>query len=121
VNNRQLVVNDDEACIVVEIYRRYLALKLVHALRDELADAGIKSKRRTRPDGAEYGSQKLSRGALYLILQNTSSAPTRPANTPMRQVPPQASARWVWFSSNHNYFLYHLLTGRTASGCSRVS
>ena len=58
VNNRQLVVNDDEACIVVEIYRRYLALKLVHALRDELADAGIKSKRRTRPDGAEYGSQK---------------------------------------------------------------
>ena len=23
-----------------------------------------------RPDGAEYGGQKLSRGALYLILQN---------------------------------------------------
>ena len=33
----------------------------------------------------------------------TSSAPTRPANTPMRQVPPQAPARWLWFSSNHNY------------------
>jgi site-specific DNA recombinase len=46
------------------------ALKSVHALRDELADAGIKSKRRTRPDGAEYGGQKFSRGALYLILQN---------------------------------------------------
>jgi site-specific DNA recombinase len=50
--------------------RRYLALKSVHALRDELADAGIKSKRRMRPDGADYGGQKLSRGALYLILQN---------------------------------------------------
>jgi hypothetical protein len=25
---------------------------------------------RMRPDGAEYGGQKLSRGALYLILQN---------------------------------------------------
>jgi hypothetical protein len=70
VKNRKLVVNDAEARIVVEIYRRYLALKSVHALRDELADAGIKSKRRTRPDGAEYGGQKFSRGALYLILQN---------------------------------------------------
>jgi len=70
VKNRKLVVNDAEARIVVEIYRRYLALKSVHALRDALADAGIKSKRRTRPDGAEYGGQKLSRGALYLILQN---------------------------------------------------
>src|SRR5665648_1054101 len=46
VKNRKLIVNDDEARIVVEIYRRYLALKSVHALRDELADAGIKSKRR---------------------------------------------------------------------------
>src|ERR1700724_1312944 len=70
VKNRKLVVNDAEACIVVEIYRRYLGLKSVHALREELADAGIKSKRRMRPDGAEYGGQKLSRGALYLILQN---------------------------------------------------
>jgi site-specific DNA recombinase len=39
VKNRKLVVNDAEASIVVEIYRRYLALKSVHALRDELADA----------------------------------------------------------------------------------
>src|SRR6202171_6015103 len=70
VKNRQLVVKDAEARIVFDIYRRYLALKSVHALREELADAGIKSKRRTRPDGAEYGGQKFSRGALYLILQN---------------------------------------------------
>ena len=70
VKNRKLVVNDAEARIVVEIYRRYLALKSVHALRDELADARIKSKRRMRPDGGAYGGQMLSRGALYLILQN---------------------------------------------------
>ncbi len=70
VKNRKLVVNDAEAHVVVDIYRRYLAHKSVHALRDELADAGITSKRRMRPDGAEYGGQKLSRGALYLILQN---------------------------------------------------
>ncbi len=70
VENRKLVVNEAEARIVVDIYQRYLVLKSVHALRDELADAGIRSKRRMRPDGTEYGGQKFSRGALYLILQN---------------------------------------------------
>jgi DNA invertase Pin-like site-specific DNA recombinase len=70
VKDRKLVVNDAEARTVAVIYRRYLALKSVHALKDELAEAGIRSKRRVRPDGIEYGDQKLSRGALYLMLQN---------------------------------------------------
>jgi site-specific DNA recombinase len=70
VKDRKLVVNDAEARTVGEIYRRYLALKSVRALADELAAAGIRSKRRIRPDGTEYGGQKLSRGALYLMLQN---------------------------------------------------
>ena len=54
VKNRKLAVNDAEACIVVEIYRRYLALKSVHALREELADAGIKSLL------CEYPGQRLT-------------------------------------------------------------
>jgi DNA invertase Pin-like site-specific DNA recombinase len=70
VKDRKLVVNDKEARTVVDIYRRYLALKSVHALKDDLAEAGIKSKRRVRPDGTEYGGQKFSRGALYMMLQN---------------------------------------------------
>jgi site-specific DNA recombinase len=70
VKDRKLVVNHDEARTVVGIYRRYLAMKSVHALMDELAKAGIKSKRRVRPDGTIYGGQKLSRGALYLMLKN---------------------------------------------------
>jgi hypothetical protein len=70
VKDRKLVVNDAEAHTVVDIYRRYLALKSVRALADELATAGIRSKRRVRSDGTEYGGQKLSRGALYLMLQN---------------------------------------------------
>jgi site-specific DNA recombinase len=70
VKDRKLVVNDNEARTVVDIYRRYLALKSVHALMDELATAGIRSKRRVKPDGTAYGGQKLSRGALYLMLQN---------------------------------------------------
>ncbi|MGO9848553.1 MAG: recombinase family protein, partial [Methylocella sp.] len=70
VKDRKLVVNNDEARTVVDIYQRYLTLKSVHALKDELAGAEIRSKRRVRPDGTEYGSQKLSRGALYLMLLN---------------------------------------------------
>ena len=70
VKDRKLVINDGEARTVVDIYRRYLALKSVHALMDGLAGAKIRSKRRVRPDGTGYGGQKLSRGALYLMLQN---------------------------------------------------
>jgi site-specific DNA recombinase len=70
VKDRKLVVNENEARTVVDIFRRYVALKSVHALKDELAEAGIKSKRRLRPDGTQYGSKQFSRGALYLMLQN---------------------------------------------------
>jgi site-specific DNA recombinase len=70
VKDRKLVINDAEVHTVVDIFRRYLALKSVRALADELATAGIRSKRRLRSDGTEYGGQKLSRGALYLMLQN---------------------------------------------------
>jgi site-specific DNA recombinase len=36
----------------------------------ELDAAGVRSKRRTLAEGTPYGGQKLSRGALYLMLQN---------------------------------------------------
>ena len=55
VRDRKLAVNDDEAKIVVEIFERYLALKSVNALRQALAEAGIRSKCRLRPDGSGYG------------------------------------------------------------------
>jgi site-specific DNA recombinase len=70
VKDRKLVVNKNEARTVVDIYRRYLLLKSVRDLHDELAGAGIRSKRRVRPDGTAYGGQKIARGALYLMLQN---------------------------------------------------
>ena len=38
--------------------------------RSELDAAGIRSKRRILADGNPFGGQKLSRGALYLMLQN---------------------------------------------------
>ena len=68
--NRKLVVNDEEARTVLHIFRRYVELRSVRALQAELDAAGIRSKRRTLADGTPYGGQKLSRGALYLMLQN---------------------------------------------------
>ena len=70
VKDRKLVINKAEARTVVDIYRRYLRLKSVRALGIELAAAGIRSKRRVRPDGTEHGNQRFSQGALYLMLQN---------------------------------------------------
>ena len=70
VKDRKLIVNKDEARTVIQIFRRYLELKSVRALGDDLATTGIHSKRRTHPDGSAYGGQELSRGALYLMLQN---------------------------------------------------
>jgi site-specific DNA recombinase len=70
VKDRKLVVNKGEARVVVDIYRRYLAVKSVGTLKEKLEGAGIRSKRRVRPDGTTYGGQKIARGALYLMLQN---------------------------------------------------
>ncbi|HZZ59639.1 MAG TPA: recombinase family protein [Roseiarcus sp.] len=70
VKERKLVVNEAEAATVRYIFWRYLELETVRALRDDLAAAGIVSKRRTAADGSTYGGQRLSRGALYLMLKN---------------------------------------------------
>jgi DNA invertase Pin-like site-specific DNA recombinase len=70
VQDRKLVVNDEEALTVLHIFRRYVQLRSVRTLQADLDTAGIRSKRRTLADGTLYGGQKLSRGALYLMLQN---------------------------------------------------
>jgi site-specific DNA recombinase len=70
VKDRKLVVNRAGARTVIDIFRRYLRVKSVRALAEELAAADIKSKRRVRSDGTEYGNQRFSQGALYLLLQN---------------------------------------------------
>ena len=70
VQNRKLVVNEEEVRTVVHIFRRYVELRSVRMLQAELDVAGIRSKRRILADGSPFGGQKLSRGALYLMLQN---------------------------------------------------
>ena len=70
VRDRHLVVNEAEAQTVVAIFRRYLELQSVHALRDELATTGVRSRPRRRADGAPYGDRLLGRGGLYAMLQS---------------------------------------------------
>jgi site-specific DNA recombinase len=70
VQNRKLVVNEQEALTVRHIFRRYVQLRSVRALQAEFDGAGIRSKRRVFADGTQVGGQKFSRGALYLMLQN---------------------------------------------------
>ena len=70
VQNRKLVINEQEALTLRHIFRRYVQLRSVRALRAELDDEGVRSKRRVFADGTQVGGQRFSRGALYLMLQN---------------------------------------------------
>jgi DNA invertase Pin-like site-specific DNA recombinase len=70
VKDRKLIVNPAEAETVRHIYRRYLALGSVFDLHDELRLTGVTSKQRVDRHGRRTGGRPLTRGALYLMLQN---------------------------------------------------
>lgn len=70
VDDRKLVVNQPEAETVRAIYHRYSELGSVRALMEELDRDGIVSKIRMDKHGRQKGGHRLSRGALYLMLQN---------------------------------------------------
>ena len=70
VLERKLIINPAEAATVRMIYTRYLELGSGLALQVELDQRGIRSKRRVYRDGRPYGEQPISRGALYVLLQN---------------------------------------------------
>jgi hypothetical protein len=55
---------------VRHVYRRYVELGSVRALKEELDRGGVVSKRRVDRFGRETGGKPLARGALYLMLQN---------------------------------------------------
>ncbi len=67
VVDRKLVVNPEEAERVRYIFRRYLELGSVRALRDEMEHKGILGKIRKRESRVMTGD---SRGAIYRLLSN---------------------------------------------------
>jgi site-specific DNA recombinase len=70
VKNRALVVNETEAKKVRLIFRRYVELGSVDVLADDLDRKCIRSHRRVTQDGRTIGGRPITRGNLYLILQN---------------------------------------------------
>jgi site-specific DNA recombinase len=70
VEERKLVVNEDEAETVRHIFRRYEELYSVRSLRDDLGADGIVGKVRVSRSGRCWGGRPLARGALYRMLRN---------------------------------------------------
>ena len=70
VQDRKLVVNEQEAETVRDIFRHYLETGSVSALQDRLERDGVAGKVRIDRYGRETGGKPLARGALYHLLQN---------------------------------------------------
>ena len=68
--DRRLVINPAEAVTVRHIFDRYLKLRSVRLLKEELTHEGIVSKIRLSCKGIKSGGQPFSRGALYELLAN---------------------------------------------------
>ena len=68
--DRRLVVNEAEAAIVRHIFERYLKLRSVRLLKEELIRDGVVSKVRVSRKGNRSGGQPFGRGALYELLAN---------------------------------------------------
>jgi DNA invertase Pin-like site-specific DNA recombinase len=69
-DGRTLKINEPEAEQVRHIYRRYLEVKSVHRLAEELEAEGYRSKVRTLKNGETRGGEVMSRGALFHLLSN---------------------------------------------------
>lgn len=70
VEDRALVAVPEEAERVRHIFERYLTLKSVRALAQELGESGIRSKVRRLSNGDTRGGTIFSRGALFHLLRN---------------------------------------------------
>ena len=67
---RKLVVNDAEAAIVRLIFQRYLELRSVRLLKQDLDQRGLLSKVRVGKNGLRMGGKAFSRGKIYKLLSN---------------------------------------------------
>lgn len=70
LDNRKLLVDEVEACTVRMIFERYLSLRSIGRLVDELADRGIRTKVRKLKDGRVTGGVPFYQGPLAALLKN---------------------------------------------------
>jgi hypothetical protein len=92
VRNRKLVVNQGEAKTLLHIFRRYVELRSVRALKVELDAAGIRSKRRTSPT-ARYAAATRSPVAPSISCCRTASIAAR---SRIEATPIPESTRPLW-------------------------
>ncbi|HZW15626.1 MAG TPA: recombinase family protein [Brevundimonas sp.] len=69
-DGRKLKLNETEAELVRHIFRRFLELKSVPALRKELKAEGWLSKKWTATTGSVFGGMPFQNGALYHLPKN---------------------------------------------------
>ncbi len=70
VKDRKLVINQNEAQIVRDVYERFLVLKSVTYLAAELRDQGMHTKAIVTQNGNIRDGVPISKGYLYRILTN---------------------------------------------------
>ena len=70
VDNRKLVIVEEEAETVCVIMRRYIAATSVRELQSELARDGIVTKTMSMKDGTTRGGVPFRHGALFWLLSN---------------------------------------------------
>src|SRR5262245_29075204 len=70
VENKKLIVDEEEATTVRLIFERYKDVGSLPALQQDLRDAGVRTRTRTLSSGREVGGIPLTNGPLNHILRN---------------------------------------------------
>jgi hypothetical protein len=70
LENRKLLIKEDEAKIIRLIFERYLALGSIRTLEQELNSAGILTRRRELSTGKVIGGIPFTQGPIAHILKN---------------------------------------------------
>jgi site-specific DNA recombinase len=70
LQDRQLLVEPEEAAIVRIIFERYRAMRSIGQLADELAGIGVRTKLRTHKSGKTVGGIAFTKGPLANLLKN---------------------------------------------------
>lgn len=70
LDNRKLLIHDDEARTVRMIFERYLAIRSMPQLVDELAELGVRTKLRALKDGRVTGGVPFQQGPIAALLKN---------------------------------------------------
>jgi site-specific DNA recombinase len=70
LGDRKLAIDESDAEIVRSIFHRYVELRSVTKLADELARKGVRTKVRHYSNGRSVGGVHFMRGPLSLLLQN---------------------------------------------------